>query len=429
MGKNRFEEYADNIIDIRKEAAPEAQEWTQDLTQDIDYIIPFDCVARDIQKWILETSKYPQPAIAYAAALCVVGTAIGRSIRYEDIKGNLMFICTAESGEGKDYPFKCSQNLLDAIGMANAKAFKQASGASFIDHLAQNPSTLFYIDEFGNYLESISGKKSSAYASEITGYLTEIYTSASGPFTGKSAVTNPAKTIEQPNVCLLGLTTERQIFDGLRTSDIANGSISRYSVLFGRSKMMPLDVRHNSKPPQAIVDRLIDLRSLYDRKTNSNDNYESLELDYQEHYCKEKYALELFFKSLSIKNFDKGYAPVYNRAAVRTVQQAMLIDQCQDVSVLSWVKELEVKSIDLFCKKFNHLGSDNENERQSKLLISKIKEAGTKGIKARDLTRKTQQLTARTRLETLTGLLKDDLIFKTEESHRGGTTIMYFWKK
>ena len=116
---------ADRLNGEHKEL-PEAQEWKPDLSGEIDYLIPFDCVARDIQQWILDTSIYPQPAIAYAAAMVIVGTVIGRSIAYENIKGNLMFICTAESGEGKDWPFKCSRRILDAIGLEHSKAFKMA---------------------------------------------------------------------------------------------------------------------------------------------------------------------------------------------------------------------------------------------------------------------------------------------------------------
>jgi hypothetical protein len=52
----------------------------------------------------------------------------------------------------------------------------------------------------------------------------------------------------------------------------------------------------------------------------------------------------------------------------------MLIDGCKNIEVIEWLKELELKSVEIFMKKFLHLGSDNDNESYVKTIERAIKE-------------------------------------------------------
>jgi len=242
----------------------EAQEWKQDICEEIDYIIPFKGLARDIQGWILDSSMYPQPAIAFAASMTILGACIGRTIAFDNLKGNLMYICLAESGEGKDWPMKASRILMSEVGLSGAVASKMASGAALTEAMIDSPSLLLHIDEFGNYLSSISGKNANQYSKEIVGILTEVSTSGDSIWEGKKTKGNDAPTIEEPNLCLLGLSTERQIFDGVKTSDLADGSLARYSVIFGTNGQLPRKVNNDKrKPPKNLIDDLRDLVNHY----------------------------------------------------------------------------------------------------------------------------------------------------------------------
>jgi len=405
----------------------EAQEWIQNISSAIDYIIPFDCEARDIQQWILSTSIYPQPAIAYAAAMVCVGTLIGRNVAYEDIKGNLMFICAAESGEGKDWPAKCVDALLLELDMGNNIISKLASGAALKECLEGSPNLLFFIDEFGQYLNSINGKNANTYAREITISITELYTRAASSWRSKHSVTNPGVTITEPNLSILGLSTERQIFDGLRTSDLANGMLARYSILFGESRLMPCRVKPSLTPPRWLIEKLTALKNKYSRE---NIFKKCEELQVSKAYSNAKYDLTVLLKKTGNELKDSNFIPLYNRVAVRSIQQAMLIDQCQSIDVLHWCRDLELKSVELFCKKFNHLGSDNENERQFKILTRAIKEAGKNGISRRELSRKTQQINILIRDRIIASLLDDGSIFEAKKDiGKQRPTTFYYWKK
>jgi len=422
--------YLDDRLKEKENDEPEAQDWKSDLSGEIDYIIPFPCVARDIQQWILKESIYPQPAIAFAAAMSVMSVAIGRNIAYENIKGNLMFIAMAESGEGKDFPFKAAKLILEAIGMGDSLHGKMASGAAFMDSLEESPTMLFYIDEFGEYLSSINGKNANQFSKEIVVLLTESYTCANSSLSGKKTKSNAAKKIIEPNVCVFGLSTERQIFDGLKTSDLANGSLARYSLLFGVNGLLPVKLKlHNIQVPTSIINDLLALQKKYAKDVFLC----STQLPVTEAYSDSKFDLvyRLKEKSISLSGDNKSFSPMYNRAGVRCIQQAMLIDQCKDVAILHWFEKLETESIKVFTQKFNHLGSDNENERLAKLLNARIKEAGKKGITAKELYKKTAQIPPMVRKQLLEELIKNDVIHaKQIKDHTKQRPITYyFWTK
>lgn len=408
----------------------EAQDWNPNLSGEIDYIIPFPGLAMDIQQWILENSIYPQPAISYAATLAVLSTAIGRYLAYENIKGNLMFLCMAESGEGKDWPFKAAQTILNAVGLGDAVHGRMASGAALMETLRDYPSMLFHIDEFGNYLASINGKNSSQYSKEIVDIMTQAYTSPDGSLFGKKTKgCDPIKIIE-PNLCVMGLSTERQVFDGLRTSDLANGSLARYSLLFGVGGLLPRRIKcARRQPPDSIIEGLKELIDRYKSKFVIC----SEQLDVSEEYDNEKFRLVTDIKKMSneFKGEKAAFIPMYGRIAVRCIQQAMLIDQCQSIEVLRWLEQLELKSVELFAKKFNHLGADNENERMAKMLEAKIKEAGKNGISASTLTLSTRQITPQARSFLLSELLSNGIIAKAKKriKHSQKESTFYFWVK
>jgi hypothetical protein len=407
----------------------EAQDWKPNLAGEIDYLIPFDGIAKHIQEWILSTSMYPQPAIAFAATMSVLAVTIGRSIRIENIKGNLMYIAMAESGEGKDWPFKAAKKIIDAIGLSDRVCKKAASGAALMEALSESPSLLFHIDEFGNYLSSINGKNSNQYSKEIVDIITEAYTSADGELTGKRTKGNEPIRVIEPNLCVMGLSTERQVFDGLRTSDIANGSLARYSMLFGDNGMLPRRVNYKShEVPGYIVDGLKELMTLYEKPFFLS----SQQLSISKQYDDEKFNLSYRTKEMinRLKGNDKSFIPMYNRIAFRSVQQAMLIDRCTDIDVLLWLEKLELASVNIFAKKFMHLGADNEDERLAKLLQAKIKEAGKNGILASSLTRSTQQIKTSVRKQMIEELLAHGIIGEAKSSTGGQRpSTLYYWKK
>jgi hypothetical protein len=367
--------------------------------------------------------------------MVILAHCVGRNLAYGNIKGNVMFLCMAESGEGKDFPFKMVKLILSEVGKRNGIYAKIASGAALTEALIESPSMLFHIDEFGNYMNSINGKNANTYAREIVDIMTECYTSADSEFVGKKTKGTEAAIIKEPNLCVYGLSTERQVFDGLRTSDLANGSLARYSMLFGVNGLLPKKISNQKiNVPTDIINELKDLIKQFSNLGNMVD-FSSKQIDITEEYENEKFRIETDIKKLSNalrnQNSDKSaFTPMYNRVAVRCIQQAMLIDQCKSVETLKWLEKLELESVNVFMKKFLHLGADNEDQRLANRFTAKIKESGTRGISAADLTRSTQFMRSYARTSMISELLDTGLISKKEvNDNKQRSTTFYFWNK
>lgn len=408
----------------------EAQEWKPSLSGDIDYIIPFDCLARDIQQWILSISVKPQPAIAFAATIAILSAVSGRGLRCDGTKGNIMSLCLAESGEGKDKPLKSIKNIMEAIGLGDSLYGHPASGAALIDIIADEPSALLAIDEVGHYFAGINSKSSSQYSREIMPLMTEIYTCAADSYREKKRKGQDSRLINEPNLSVIGMTTEKQIMDALRSSEVADGSLARFFIVFGLDNVRINRNRvRNQKVPEHII------KGLEAIKTNQFMS-SSQEIEISDEYFQYKCDLEDFFTEKGIKLWMSGgdkamFKPFVFRVAVRSIQMALLIDGCKSIDVLKWCADINDKSCDIFVKKFCHLSADNDNERFVKIIERAIKEAGKNGISKNQLYHKTRQVNVTMSKAILAHMIESDAVFTREMKLNGSqrSSIVYFWKK
>jgi hypothetical protein len=399
-----------DFVHPEKKLEPDdVQEWNKDITKGINYIIEFDGVARDIQQWILSTSVIKQPAIALAATLAVLGVVVGRQIDYRGIKGNLMSICIAGSGHGKDHPLKCVDRLLDCVGLGDRVYSRLASGAALFETVNRHPSCVLTIDEMGHYLGSISEKGSNQFSKEIMPMITEMYTSANDNYRDKARKGGSKEVIYSPNLNLLGVTTERQIIDAMKSNALADGSLARFLILFGeKPKNLNQDFIEKSVPVE-LKKKLNDLARKYGITggnptlppadgSSREKSFKSTSIVVNEDYinaCK-TIGNKFFEKANNIEDDSESenamFAPSYRRALVMAVQLSLVIDQCTSVETLEWSARLVDQSIEVFSSKFKHLSADNETERLVKIVERAIKEAGTDGISKRDFYNKTRQV-------------------------------------
>ncbi|MDD3644354.1 MAG: DUF3987 domain-containing protein [Bacteroidales bacterium] len=407
----------------------EAQEWVADISSEIDYMIPFPCVAQDIQKWILETSYKQQPALSFAAALNVLSVIQGRTIQCQGIKGNIMMLCLAESGEGKDWPMKASRKLLESVGMDDCVHGQMASGAALVDALVDSPSMMLSLDEVGHYFAGINNKNANQYSREIMPIITEVYTSGADWYSEKKRKGQDSRKIHEPNLSMMGMSTERQIMDALKSSEVADGSLARFMVVFGKNNS-PINENWNtdSNVPDYIKNRLELIKKPY--------LISSHKISLSDEYAKVKRELERRFNNkgieLGLSEGDKAmFKPFYYRLAVRSVQMALLIDNCYSIDVLNWCADISEKSCEVFIKKFCHMAADNENEYFVKFVERVIKESGTKGITKDKFYDKTRKVESNLKKRILADLIESNKIF-TEEMRIGTAkkpSTLYFWKK
>ena len=104
--------------------------------------------------YILASAVRPQPILAIGASLCALGALMGRKYRTQtNLRTNLYVVGMAGSGGGKDHARSCIKEAFIAAGLQRYLGGNRiASGSGLLTALYRQPSSLFQIDEFGQFL-------------------------------------------------------------------------------------------------------------------------------------------------------------------------------------------------------------------------------------------------------------------------------------
>lgn len=181
------------------------------------------------------TAISPQPFLALAAGICMIGAIAGRRYRTTtDLRTNIYAIGVADSGAGKDHARKQIVRCLFAADLAQYLGGTDiASGAGLRTALLRHPAMLFQIDEFGDWLRDVLGDKASTHRKQIASMLKELYSSANGPWQGveyadQSKTTGkPRQDVHQPNACLYGTSTPGQFWSAVAGGSMHDGLMAR----------------------------------------------------------------------------------------------------------------------------------------------------------------------------------------------------------
>lgn len=209
----------------------------------------------------LASAPSPQPWLTLGAGIAMFGAVAGR--RYAgptNLRTNIYSIGVADSGGGKDHPLRASTRLMIAAGLANhVGSSKIASGAGLVTAITRNPSIYFPIDEVGFLLSAAADRKRSPkHLTEIIDNLTEFYSLADSTFLGTAYANDkekPREVIEQPCLCLFGVTTPAVFWGSLSSANVMDGSLARM-LIFESENHYP-DPQHDPAPvapPQDLIE-------------------------------------------------------------------------------------------------------------------------------------------------------------------------------
>lgn len=208
-----------------------------------------DGVIADFVDYMLASAIRPQPILAVAAAIAAVGVLAGRRYRTPtNLRSNVYVVGMAESGGGKDHPRKC---LIEAFAKAGLAAMiggnKIASGSGLLTALHRQPSILFQLDEFGQFMATaIDKRRAPKHVSEIWDNLTELSTSAASIFLGAEYADQrerPRQDIIQPCCVIHASTVPGPFWKALQSGSLSDGSFARW-LLFMTDDPIPDRVKH-----------------------------------------------------------------------------------------------------------------------------------------------------------------------------------------
>lgn len=186
---------------------------------------------RQVTDYTLAVSPYPQPALAFAAALVLQAFLAGRKVRdAADNRTNLYVLALANSGAGKNEPRKTNQRICVEAGLQDCLGDAFASGEGIEDRLFLTPSVLFQTDEIDGLMRAIN-QASDARHEGIMNVLLKMYTSSSTIYPMRVKAGQSPGVIDQPSLCLLGTAVPKYYYEALSVRMLNNGFFARLIVL------------------------------------------------------------------------------------------------------------------------------------------------------------------------------------------------------
>jgi post-segregation antitoxin (ccd killing protein) len=195
----------------------------------------------DVAKYILSSSIRPVPEVALAAAIALCAGVCARSYNISGTGLNQYIMLLAKTGRGKEGAATGIDNLIAAvrqnIPMADSfigpAAF--ASGQALVKILDKQPCFVSVLGEFGLTLQQICDPKAPGPLVMLKKVLLDIYAKSGFSKMLRSSVYSDSekntRIIQAPNVTILGESTPETFFSGLDVSHIAEGLISRFTVI------------------------------------------------------------------------------------------------------------------------------------------------------------------------------------------------------
>jgi len=237
----------------------EEEEQSYDVPEYPEHLLKPGGIVQDITEWILQTAQKPQPILALAAALSVVGTVLGRKVSTPTgLRTNYYLVGVAGTSAGKDHARKCVKVLFQAAGLGDLLGGEElASGPALLSRAANHPTSLFQIDELGLMLKAVATKGAGPHLASIMTNLMKLFSSAGTIYHGTEYADQKNRErmdIAYPCVGLHGTTTPETLWPALGSQDVLSGYLNRLMILFVPDKRVPKRYVGIGQPPASVIE-------------------------------------------------------------------------------------------------------------------------------------------------------------------------------
>jgi hypothetical protein len=399
-------------------------------------------VVGDMVAECLASSTSPQPVLALAAALCIVGTVAGHKYRTEtDLRTNLMVVGLGDSGSGKDKPRDYGKSALIDAGLPHYLGGEEiASGPGLMGALKIHPCRLFQLDEFGRFLGAVNSRRAPAYKTEIWTNLMKLSTSASGVLLGSEYADQTAKPrvdITQPCCGIYGTTVPGTFWAALEGGALTDGSLARF-LIFKTDEDFPDRVRA-VKPARTAGHVITGLQAIAAGYAGKAERYKP-DVDPTPYTVPQTAEADVLIDRLMVQQTawlrrKKGttdtsiiarYAEnVMKVALVRAVSDCPANPVITDVTMI-WATKLVQHCVATLLQDAKRYVADTQTGADSNKLSNFIRENGT--VSSTTLARKFRSIKAKERESLLDDLVTAENV-KAEVRNTGGVkpAIFYHW--
>ena len=354
--------------------------------------------------WINETAVCPQPTFALAAALCLAGTIFGRHVQDESGQRTNLYLM------GVGYTDACEASGLRLGQVTSDSAVEYA--------LRRNPRFAMLIDEAGHFFANVSNAKTfGSPLQSLKPALLELWSCANSRWKGKQRVPKNEREaepvlIDNPHVCLFGMTQPQIFFEGASKTDLRDGWLARN--LFFISKTRP-------KPhvlPQGEVP--VHIRREVMCWTAPSEAVRTIPADDGAKAAFEAFNDEVYWKMLKADKTGDETNYLYGKALENARRVALTLAVGRDGKA-AVVTE---RDADYACRLVRYLVGDliravretvseSPDEKAKKRIVQIVADAGSGGISRNELTRKTQFIRKSFRDEYLADLIESGELVMT----------------
>lgn len=439
-----------NTPAINKEVPPPAVVATIEPDNDdgtSTWVMDAPGLVGDVARWILATSRYPEPELALAASIAFVGGIKAHKVALTNgLRSNVYTLGVAGSGQGKNHAREAIKVLLESAGGDELIGGNPASAAGLFRTLADgNGRRLLLMDEFGKILKTFTGKGAGSHLAMIPTLMMELFSSAAIKYTGTEYSNYDGKRkrqdIDQPCLCIYGTSTPDNFYQALTSGDAIDGFLSRWLIWHaGKPQLYPQKNRLDLKnTPQKISD---DIRELVQQKTNAYAsgnidafvNIKPIVLSFSSVAEKTISKFEIDMRKKMIKSSEKnnGFDAIYARVAEHAFKMALIASPANDAligqDVVAWACDVALARGEYMCGAITSHVADTDAENEFKRVLRLIRAAGDGGISHTKLLIKTRFLRGRMRRNEIIEELVDTnqvVAEKISDGERGRPKVVY----
>lgn len=223
-----------------------------------DWLLNPPGMVGQLVEWINATAGCSQPTLALGCALTACGALFGRKVRDQSNgRTNLYMMGVAHSSAGKDHPADCVETLFTRAGAAVLLGGSRVTSDSAIEvALTASPVQLFNWDECGHMLQAIkqagTGSGGAQHLKTIVPALMQLYSSAHKLYIGKQRADEEVRRVDQPHVCVWGLTSPDVLYAGLSTAELRDGWLGRVVTVISHDRPKYM-IKQHLPPPEHLV--------------------------------------------------------------------------------------------------------------------------------------------------------------------------------
>lgn len=324
--------------------------------------------------WILSASYLPVYEIAESAAIGLAAGICGRAWNIPGSGLNMYILLVAKSAIGKEALHTSISKIQTAVmkhnpGIGNFISFDEhASGQGLLRAVAERPSHVAVMGEFGRRLKAITTRDDGPLATYRT-YLTNLYQkSGQGSTTGGLRYSDNERNVSINGAVafsLVGETTPGTFYESLDSTVMEDGFMSRFlTISYDGDRPHKNDNMANDLTPELL--EYITQLSIHAAKLNSINQVCMVEFEDKAgdliQAFDDKCAEEIR------KTDDESYRQSWNRAALKAKRLAALCAVMENyiapkttLEMVQWSICLVQKDIDNFMNKLRNgdIGSDD----------------------------------------------------------------------